>query len=43
MTHPGDSFEPDPGMHDRYDGLYHNVYKEMYKRLQPLYRSMRKD
>jgi sugar (pentulose or hexulose) kinase len=42
MTHPGDSFEPDLKVHARYDDLYHGVYKQMYKRFQPLYHAMRK-
>jgi sugar (pentulose or hexulose) kinase len=40
MTHPGDTFHPDPRAHARYDELYFRVYKQMYKRLQPLYRAM---
>ncbi len=42
MTHVRDTFEPDAKVHERYDELYHGVYKQMYKRLQPLYQVMRK-
>ena len=42
MTRPGETFEPDPQVHARYDELYHGVYKQMYKQLQPLYKNMRK-
>ncbi|MFH2102039.1 MAG: FGGY-family carbohydrate kinase [Chloroflexota bacterium] len=41
MTRPGDTFEPDPSIHARYDELYQGVYKQMYKRLQPLYQKMK--
>jgi sugar (pentulose or hexulose) kinase len=41
MTRPGATFEPDPRVHDRYDELYHGVYKQLYRRLQPLYHTMR--
>lgn len=37
MTHTGRLFEPDPVHHRQYDQLYHGVYKQMYKRLRPLY------
>lgn len=37
MTRVGDVFEPDPHTRDIYDGLYHRVYKQMYRRLKPLY------
>ncbi len=37
MTRVGRVFEPDPAAREIYDGLYHRVYKEMYKRLGPLY------
>jgi ribulose kinase len=40
MTRVRDIFEPDVKVHERYDDLYHNVYKQMYKRLQPLYKVM---
>jgi sugar (pentulose or hexulose) kinase len=40
MTHTGDTFQPDLKTHARYDELYFGVYKQMYKRLQPLYHAM---
>lgn len=42
MTRRGATFEPDPKTHARYDELYEGVYKQMYKRLQPLYQAMKK-
>jgi sugar (pentulose or hexulose) kinase len=42
MTRPGETFEPDPLVHELYNELYHGVYKQMYKQLQPLYKNMRK-
>ncbi|HEX7540711.1 MAG TPA: FGGY-family carbohydrate kinase [Anaerolineales bacterium] len=42
MTRVRDTFEPDAKVHEHYDELYHGVYKQMYKRLQPLYQVMRK-
>ena len=42
MTRIQDTFGPDAKIHARYDELYQGVYKQMYKRLQPLYRVMRK-
>jgi sugar (pentulose or hexulose) kinase len=42
MTHVRDTFEPDPKVHERYDELYYGVYKQMYKRLQPLYQVMKR-
>lgn len=42
MTHIGDEFMPNPKNRDIYDGLYHRVYKQMYKRLQPLYQEIQK-
>jgi sugar (pentulose or hexulose) kinase len=42
MTHHGETFEPDAKTHARYDELYQGVYKQMYKRLQPLYQVMKK-
>jgi len=42
MTRVRDTFEPDAKTHARYDELYHGVYRQMYKRLQPLYEAMRK-
>lgn len=42
MTHIGESFEPNLATHRIYDYLYHEVYRQMYPRLQPLYHSIRK-
>jgi sugar (pentulose or hexulose) kinase len=42
MTRIRDTFEPDPKAHAIYCELYSDVYKPMYKRLQPLYRAMRR-
>ena len=41
MTHVGRVFEPDPRTREIYDGLYHRVYKQMYRRLKPLYDEIR--
>ncbi len=41
MTRLGDMFEPDVANHRRYDTLYRQVYKKMYKRLKPLYEKIR--
>jgi sugar (pentulose or hexulose) kinase len=41
MTHAGRVFEPDPRTRKIYDGLYHRVYKQMYRRLKPLYEEIR--
>ena len=41
MTHVGEVFEPDPQNRALYDALYHDVYKKMYRRLKPLYESIR--
>lgn len=41
MTRLGSLFEPDPGSREVYDGLYHRVYKKMYRRLKPLYQEIR--
>jgi sugar (pentulose or hexulose) kinase len=40
MTHLGDTFEPDPAAHQRYEALYQRVYKRMYKQLKPLYEDL---
>nr|MCU0235432.1 FGGY-family carbohydrate kinase [Thermoanaerobaculales bacterium] len=40
MTRVRDTFEPDPRNRAVYDGLYREVYLDMYRRLQPLYRKM---
>jgi sugar (pentulose or hexulose) kinase len=37
MTRISRTFEPRPNVRDVYDGLYHRVYKQMYRRLRPLY------
>jgi sugar (pentulose or hexulose) kinase len=42
MTRLRDTFEPEPRMHERYNEIYYGVYKQMYKRLQPLYQVMRR-
>jgi sugar (pentulose or hexulose) kinase len=42
MTRVRDTFEPVAQTHTRYDELYYGVYKQMYKKLQPLYQVMRK-
>jgi sugar (pentulose or hexulose) kinase len=41
MTHIGEVFAPNPQTRDVYDGLYHRVYKQMYKRLKALYEEIR--
>jgi sugar (pentulose or hexulose) kinase len=41
MTHIGNLYEPDPRTREIYDGLYHRVYKQMYRRLRPLYQEIR--
>jgi sugar (pentulose or hexulose) kinase len=40
MTHLGETFLPDKTVHQVYDQLYHEIYLGMYRKLQPLYRSM---
>ncbi|MFW6011484.1 MAG: FGGY-family carbohydrate kinase [Desulfosalsimonas sp.] len=42
MTHIADIFEPDPEAHKLYDALYTRVYKKMYRRLEPLYKEIRR-
>jgi sugar (pentulose or hexulose) kinase len=42
MTHLGQVFEPDPKVRQVYDDLYHQVYRRMYSRLQPLYEAMQR-
>lgn len=37
MTRIGDTFEPDVKTHQMYDALFQDVYKQMYRRLRPLY------
>ncbi|HEY86001.1 MAG TPA: carbohydrate kinase, partial [Chloroflexi bacterium] len=41
MTRVGRWFVPDAPTHATYDALYHRVYKQMYKRLKPLYEEIR--
>jgi sugar (pentulose or hexulose) kinase len=41
MTHVGETFDPDPKNRAIYDGLYHEVYLKMYRRLQPMYQKIR--
>jgi sugar (pentulose or hexulose) kinase len=40
MTRVRDTFEPGANAHERYNDLYHGVYKKMYGRLKPLYQFM---
>ena len=42
MTHKGEVFTPIASNKKIYDALYHNVYKKMYGRLNPLYKAIRK-
>ncbi|MGV2872583.1 FGGY-family carbohydrate kinase [Colwellia sp. E150_009] len=42
MTHQGEVFTPIASNKKIYDALYHNVYKKMYGRLNPLYKAIRK-
>ncbi|RLC85279.1 MAG: carbohydrate kinase [Chloroflexi bacterium] len=41
MTRVRDTFEPRPAARDIYEGLYRRVYKQMYRRLRPLYDEIR--
>ncbi|HET90949.1 MAG TPA: carbohydrate kinase [Chloroflexi bacterium] len=41
MTRVSRTFEPRPDVRDVYEGLYHRVYKQMYRRLRPLYEEIR--
>jgi len=41
MTRVSRVFEPDPCAHEVYEGLYQRVYKQMYRRLKPLYEEIR--
>ena len=41
MTRIGQVFEPDPGNREIYDALYERVYRQMYRRLRPLYEEIR--
>ena len=38
----GEVRDPDPATHALYDELYRGVYRQMYGRLQPLYREIRR-
>jgi len=42
MVHVGEVREPNPADHARYDELYRGVYRQMYGRLRPLYREIRR-
>ncbi len=42
MTRVGRVFEPNPQTRDIYNKLYHRVYKQMYRKLKPLYEEIRK-
>ena len=41
MTRVSGVFEPNPANRALYDGLYHRVYKQMYRQLRPLYEEIR--
>jgi len=41
MVRLGDTFEPNAAHHEIYDALYRRVYKQMYRRLRPLYEEIR--
>jgi sugar (pentulose or hexulose) kinase len=41
MTRVGRVFEPNPRTRELYDGLYHGVYKRLYRQLRPLYEQIR--
>jgi sugar (pentulose or hexulose) kinase len=42
MVRVGEVRDPDPATHAVYDQLYRDVYRRMYGRLRPLYRSIRR-
>jgi len=42
MTRPGDTFLPEAAPARHYDALYRDVYRKLYPRLAPLYRSIRR-
>jgi sugar (pentulose or hexulose) kinase len=42
MVRIGEVRDPDPATHAMYDELYRGVYRQMYRRLQPLYREIRR-
>ena len=41
MTRVSRTFEPRPDVREIYEGLYQRVYKQMYRRLRPLYEEIR--
>ncbi|MBN1579136.1 MAG: FGGY-family carbohydrate kinase [Anaerolineae bacterium] len=41
MTRSGEVFEPNQRTHQIYEGLYTRVYRQMYKRLKPMYQEIR--
>jgi sugar (pentulose or hexulose) kinase len=41
MTRVGELFEPNSQTREVYDGLYHQVYRRMYRQLRPLYERIR--
>jgi sugar (pentulose or hexulose) kinase len=41
MTRIGQVFEPDSSNREIYDALYERVYRQMYRRLRPLYEEIR--
>ncbi len=41
MTRVGRTFEPNPATRAVYDGLYQRVYRQMYRKLKPLYEEIR--
>ena len=42
MTRLSCTFLPRPEVRDVYEGLYHRVYRQMYRRLRPLYEEIRR-
>jgi sugar (pentulose or hexulose) kinase len=42
MSHLGDTFQPDPTVHEIYATLFDRVYRRMYGQLKPLYEEIRK-
>jgi sugar (pentulose or hexulose) kinase len=40
MVRIRDTFQPNPDTHAIYEDLYQNVYRKMYQRLRPLYKTM---
>jgi sugar (pentulose or hexulose) kinase len=41
MTHLGETFQPNPQVHEVYEALFQKVYRKMYARLKPLYEEIR--